>query len=281
MTQTRYEKDISKQHKTSNYFVIEEEKKDPNVGDIIESVWTETKNLASINKIANIVVPGAFILLGIALIYQQLFPDIQGIIQENSGVLSQGTLSPVSEEYVNKRQYISSPTGLAELTQKALEEDILSIDSTSKFYKGKFEISIPSLGINRLPVTANVDSTKEESYMSVLDSTLAHFENTGLPISEVQNNIVIYGHSASLNYSPTPSDPMVAFSFLPELKVGDDIILHMEGKEYKFKMQRSKIVEPTDTSIITGTKGRRTLTLFTCFPLGNNAKRYVAIARPV
>jgi LPXTG-site transpeptidase (sortase) family protein len=97
----------------------------------------------------------------------------------------------------------------------------------------------------------------------------------------VENNIVIYGHSASPNYGPKPTDPYVAFSFLPDIKVGDDIYIEMSGQEYHFKTYRNKIVEPNDTSIITGTKGNRTLTLFTCFPLGSNSQRFVSIAREV
>src|SRR5690606_20263638 len=134
---------------------------------------------------------------------------------------------------------------------------------------------------HRLPVEANVDSSSEESYNLALQDSLAHFKGTGLPISDVQNNIVIYGHSASPNYNPRRTDPEVAFSYLPELKVGDDIIIEIEGKEYRFKMYRSKIVEPDDTSVITGTKGKRTLTLFTCYPIGANSQRYVALAREV
>lgn len=74
---------------------------------------------------------------------------------------------------------------------------------------------------------------------------------------------------------------MVAFSFLPDLKVGDEITIEIDGKTFTYQMFRSKIVEPNDLSIITGTAGKGTLTLFTCFPLGSDAKRYTAVARPV
>jgi LPXTG-site transpeptidase (sortase) family protein len=55
----------------------------------------------------------------------------------------------------------------------------------------------------------------------------------------------------------------------------------MEGKEYVYRVVKSKIVQPDDASIITGTRDKRTLTLFTCFPNGNSAQRFVAIANPV
>jgi LPXTG-site transpeptidase (sortase) family protein len=228
-----------------------------------------------------VVIPTLLILIGIILIIKQFFPDFQQYLEKQLGLLSQGNLALVSDEYVINQKYISDPKGLSKLTQNALSQNILTRDDKALNYSGTFYISIPSIGLNRLPVTPNVDSSSEDVYKSVLHNSLAHFRNTGLPISDVQNNIVIYGHSASPNYNPQPTDTEVAFSFLPNLKVGDDIFIEMDGQQYQYKMYKSKIVEPEDTSIINGTHGKQTLTLFTCFPLGSNENRYVAIARPV
>lgn len=230
---------------------------------------------------AGVIIPLILILTGVFFIYRQFFPDIRQFIESNSGYLTQGNISPVSDSYVNYDIYLSNPAGLPELTNRALSENILTIDAKSLGYTGVFYISIPSLGMDRLPVEANVDSSTEESYNAALKDSLAHFRNTGLPFSEIQNNIVIYGHSASPSYNPRRNDPEVALSYLSEIKVGDEIIIEMEGVEYRYVMFKSKIVNADDTSIITGTKGRRTLTLFTCYPAGNNSQRYVALAREV
>ncbi|MCA9380933.1 sortase [Candidatus Dojkabacteria bacterium] len=233
------------------------------------------------STLANLVIPSFFIALGIYFIFQYYYPQIQQRLQVSNELVSQGTTTLISDNYIDRSQYISNPAGLAEVTAQAFEQHILQDDQMSKNYKGTFYISIPSLDINRLPVTANVNSTSEDVYNSVLSNSLAHFENTGLPLSDVENNIVIYGHSATTNYHPKTTDPEVAFSFLPNLKVGDEIIIEIEGQEYKYRMYKSKIVEPTDVSIITGKPGKRELTLFTCYPAGNNASRYVAVARPI
>jgi sortase A len=239
------------------------------------------QNLVNTSFWANLIIPVGLISLGLGFIYLQILPKIQEYSHDEGNVLYQGTISPVEEQYIDLANYISNPAGISELTTNALKTNILQDDEISKNYRGTFYISIPSLGINRMPVLANVDSTSESSYNAVLHSSLAHFKNTGLPISNVENNIVIYGHSASTAYNPRSNDPEVAFSFLQNLKVGDDIILEMEGKTYSFKMQRSKIVKPDDVSIITGTRNKRSLTLFTCYPSGSSAYRYVALARPV
>lgn len=244
------------------------------------TVWSLADNIKS-SKSGRILLPGVFIAVGLLFIYQNFLPQIQQIVQEQNGYYTVGNLSPVDEEYVDLSAYVSHPEGLTTLTQDTINRSILAPDEISKNYKGTFYISIPSLGINRLPVQANVESSSAEVYNQVLNYSLAHFKSTGLPISDVKNNIVIYGHSASPTYNPRPSDPMVAFSFLPDLQVGDTIIIEIEGETYTYQMFKSKIVEPNDTSIITGTSGKGTLTLFTCFPLGSDAKRYTAVARPV
>ncbi len=280
-----YDKNNDFNSKTSENIAIAElgwdTPKKVTLSSLIADLYRGIKNAASSSRIASIIIPSIFIFAGVLFIYRQIYPEIQQSIALQKGYLDQGTISPVSEEYIDFAQFISTPESFADLTEKALEENILAEDNLSSQFSGTFYITIQSLGINRLPVTANVDSTNEQNYLPILNNSLAHFKSTGLPISNVENNIVIYGHSISQAYSPSPSNPMVAFSLLHNLKVGDEIIIEIDSRTYKFRMQKSKIVSPTDVSILTGTKGKRTLTLFTCYPAGNNAQRYVAIARPV
>lgn len=249
------------------------------LSQILTDSYLNLKDTVVNSGTAGIIIPGIFILLGLAFIYQQFFPKIQSLITEATDSFAKGNINIVSESYIDLRQYVSNPAGLDALTKEALSENILLEDQKSLEYSGGFFITVNSVGINRLPVEANVDSTTESVYNQVLNTRLAHFKSTGLPISDVKNNIVIYGHSASVNYGPQAADPYVAFSFLPDIQVGDEIAIEIEGKQYKFKMYESKIVNPDDTEIITGKKGKRTLTLFTCYPLGSNAQRYVVLAR--
>lgn len=248
---------------------------------IPKGIYKDLKTAMQKSSTANLVIPIIFIAIGGVFIYKEFFPDIQSALLTSKGYLSQGNVSPVSDQYIDLGNYISQPQGFKELTIEALSEHTLENDTTSLDYNGIFYLSIPSIGIDNLPVQANVDSTTESIYNEVLLTRLAHFKSTGLPISNVKNNMLIYGHSASPNYNPNPNDTEVAFSFLPDLKVGDEINIRMEGKDYKFIMSSSKIVKPTDTSVITGSKGKKTLTLVTCYPLGSNENRYVAVARPV
>ncbi len=251
------------------------------LGSILTSGYNSLKEITSFSALTGILIPGILVLAGVYFIYQQFFPEIKQIVEVNYGYLNQGNITPVSDSYIVNNEFVSNPSGLSDLIQNALDQHVLQDDTVSKNYNGTFYITIPSLGINRLPVQSNVESTTESVYNQVLQTQLAHFQGTGLPISNVKNNIVVYGHSAAPLYNPQRTDPYVAFTFLPELKVGDSIQIDIDGQTFNYKMFKSKIVNPTDTSIITGTQGKRTLTLFTCYPAGNNSQRYVAIAREV
>jgi LPXTG-site transpeptidase (sortase) family protein len=249
------------------------------LAEIISKKYDNLEYFIKNSRITAMILPVLLVGLGVTFISQDYLPELQQIIQQRTGYYSLGNSSPVEDEYLKIENYVAQSKNLPELTNSALNENILGDDKVSLEYTKPFFISIPSLGIDKLEVTPNVDSTKESVYLGVLEKTLAHFKSTGLPVSDIKNNIVIYGHSASMNYNPQPSDPVLAFSFLPNLKVGDKIIIEIDGEVHNFKMYKSKVVDPYDTSIINGTKNKRTLTLFTCFPLGSDAQRYVAIAR--
>lgn len=258
-----------------------ESKHSPNIWSTSAKGYEGLQNLTYKSKLASLVIPALFIIAGFYLIWIYAQGQIVTHIKESNGSLNQGNTSPVSYDYIDLSTYISNPEGLDLVSMRAFAEGILKDDPISNNFNETFYITIPSLEIKRLPVTPNVDSTTEEIYDRVLNNSLAHFENTGLPISDIKNNIVIYGHSAASGYNPRPSDPQVAFSFLSNLKVGDEIIIEINGEEHRFKMYKSKIVEPTDFSIINGERNRRTLTLFTCHPPGNNDNRLAIVARPI
>jgi sortase A len=266
------------------YITVKPVKKNPlTLGHILGGVASDFKNLLITSKVAGFLIPFIIILFGVSIIYHQVWPDIEQRVKQISGYYDNSTIPLVAGDYIEKAQYLSNPGSdyFKKLNDDASSTNILKDDPTSRNYRGRFTISIPSLDFNNLPVTANVDSGNETVYRNILNTTLAHFQGTGLPISDVSNNIVIYGHSSAGDYFERTHDLAGAFSRLNRIQVGDQITIKMEGKEYVYRVVKSKIVQPDDASIITGTRDKRTLTLFTCFPNGNSAQRFVAIANPV
>lgn len=265
--------------------VFEIEQKPLTLWKLIQGLIYDLKDLLTSSRLAGTLIPAILIIYGLNLLSIQIIPTITEHLQRQRGNFDQGSTVLVSDQHVSAKQsYLSNPGSdyFEKLQNDAYDTKAILQDSVSNEYRGTFKLSIPALGLNDLPVRANVNSGNESVYDKVLESGLAHMEHTGLPISDVKNNIVIYGHSSAGNYYQRTGDVAAAFSILNKAKIGDEIIIEMEGKDYKYKVAKTKIVGPYDVSIITGDSGvKQTLTLFTCFPAGNNANRLVVTANPV
>jgi LPXTG-site transpeptidase (sortase) family protein len=263
---------------------IESQKKQPlTIGMVLSGMRNDLINVLKRSKVAGFLIPFFLIIFGYSIIFNQIWPDIEQKIKISQGYYDSEPVPLVAGDYFERIKYLSNPGSdyFKTISANATQQHILKEDTISNNYRGTFKISIPSLELNSLPVTANVDSSQEAVYKKALLSALAHFQSTGLPISDVENNIVIYGHSSSGDYYERTKDIAGAFSRLNKIKVGDIVTLEMEGKTYNYRIIKTKIVEPYNTEIISGTPGKRTLTLFTCFPSGNNSQRFVAVANPI
>lgn len=253
------------------------------MGEVVSGIFHDLNNLIISSRIAGFFVPLILIIVGFFIIYKQVWPDIDQTIKQWGGYYDTESVSLVAGDYIERAKYLSNPGAgyFEQLSTSVSKSADLLPDPTSTDYTGTFKLSIDSLGLYNLRVTANVISSDGKYYQQALNGGLAHFKGTGLPISEVQNNIVVYGHSSSGDYYERTKDPTGAFSMLNKIKIGAIIKLEIDGKTYQYRVTKSKIVMPDDISVIIGTPGKRTLTLFTCFPNGNNAQRFIAVAVPV
>jgi sortase A len=93
-----------------------------------------------------------------------------------------------------------------------------------------------------------------------------HLINTAAPGQP--GNSVLAGHRDTF------------FRRLAELVRGDAIDLSRAGKEYRYRVTRTQIVDPTSTEVLQSTPGYH-LTLITCYPfhyLGPAPKRFIVFA---
>jgi LPXTG-site transpeptidase (sortase) family protein len=269
----------------NQYVTLRSEKsKQPlTVGAVISGTLSDLNHLLISSRVAGFFVPLLLILFGFSIIYKQVWPDIDQVLRQWAGYYDTESVSLVAGDYVERTKFLSNPGEgyFKKLASDANQAGDLLPDPIASSYNGTFKISIESLGLKNLPVIANVDSGGNESYLKALTKSMAHFKGTGLPISPVKNNFVVYGHSASGDYYERTHDIAASFTLLNKIKIGAIISVEMDGKTYQYRVNKSKIVQPDDVSIVVGTPGKRTLTLFTCFPNGNNAQRFVVVANPV
>jgi len=67
------------------------------------------------------------------------------------------------------------------------------------------------------------------------------------------------------------------FRDLPELSIGDEILVETFTKTYRYVVEQTRIVEPTETSVM-ATTSSPVLTLISCYPYRINTHRIVVIA---
>jgi sortase A len=138
-----------------------------------------------------------------------------------------------------------------------------------------FHLLIPSLNISA-PIIADVDGNDQAAYDKALQGGVAQYKGTAKPGEG--GNIFIFGHSSY--YWWDPGQYKEIFKNLEDIRVGDDISIWYQKKEYKYKVASTEVVDPTDVSVLEPTKTEQ-LTLMTCVPPGTAEKRLIVIAKPM
>jgi len=136
------------------------------------------------------------------------------------------------------------------------------------------ETDSPNIIINKLNISAPVNydqrEVNERNFQFALRSGVVHYPKTSFPGQP--GNIVIFGHSSNQVWAK--GNYKFVFAALDKLESGDSIILEYKGQRYIYTVRNTKIVMPTDLSVLDATTSNR-LTLITCTPVGSNAKRLI------
>lgn len=251
------------------------EKEGSSIGTILDKFYHRIYKSLSATKPISILIPLVFIISGVGILYSQIKPYAIHFIQSKfSDKLDQEITALVPESYEKIRTaYISDPGAL--YFSHLLENE--KRDETVSNFSGKFHLTIEKIEIYDAPITANVDSTREENYEEALGRGLAHFKGTRIPGEN--GNVLIYGHSAAGDYAEKhPEDVVTAFTRLFKLNIGDKITIKIEGEEINYLVKKIKEVNPDDVDILGLGSGGKTLTLMTCSPPGLSTNRLIVVA---
>jgi LPXTG-site transpeptidase (sortase) family protein len=136
------------------------------------------------------------------------------------------------------------------------------------------ELYIPKIDI-RAPIVY-MDSIEEQAIMEKLKNGVGHFPGTAYPGEN--GNVFILGHSSY--YWWEEGNFKEVFALLDRLEIGDKIYIGYKGKKYVYQVTETKIVPPTDVSVLAQTASPQ-LTLMTCNPVGTAINRLIIIAKQV
>ncbi len=136
-------------------------------------------------------------------------------------------------------------------------------------------ISIPKIKVDKVPIIFE-QSISEAAIQKALESGVVHYAGTALPGE--RSNIVIVGHSSNDWWEP--GNYKFIFALLEKLTPGDQIQVNYQTRKYVFEVTGSKVVEPTEISVLQPTSEPQ-LTLITCTPPGTSWKRLIVTAKQV
>jgi sortase A len=113
-------------------------------------------------------------------------------------------------------------------------------------------------------------------YGSDLNTSLIHYGGTGLPGE--YGNSVIFGHSTLPQFF-NPKDYKAIFSTLPNINIGDDVIITFDTITYRYSIFDITVTMPNDLSPLEQKYDDSYITIVTCVPPGTYAKRLNVKAR--
>ncbi len=138
---------------------------------------------------------------------------------------------------------------------------------------------VPRLNINApIQETPGVNITDpwtqiEESVQEALRNGVVRLPNTALPGET--GNAFITGHSSYYPWDEGRYKDI--FALLPQIEIGDEIIVFYDQKKYVYIVSDIDEVKPDDVFVMGKTKDTR-LTLMTCVPIGTTLKRLIVTA---
>lgn len=139
--------------------------------------------------------------------------------------------------------------------------------------KGMY-ITIPKIHAQS-PIIPNVDPNNQAVYDAALQHGVAQAKGTSLPGQK--GTVYLFAHSSGPIWDETHFNTI--FLRLGELQKGDQIIIRMNGKNYKYVVYDKKVVDPWQVSYITDSK-KTQLIVQTCTPIGTSLYRLLVFAYP-
>ncbi|MBI2305152.1 MAG: class D sortase [Chloroflexi bacterium] len=158
-------------------------------------------------------------------------------------------------------------------SQQATTSAALPGGETTPLPHSATQILIPSIGVDSKVVELGVRIEDTMVVWETADHAVGHHQGTAQPGEK--GNIVMSGHISS----PLKGEGDV-FRRLPEIGLGDEVIIDTQAGQHRYRVVETQVVLPTDTWVMAPTP-QETLTLITCVPDWVYSHRLIVTAKPV
>lgn len=134
-------------------------------------------------------------------------------------------------------------------------------------------LHIPSLDITAPVLQPSAEN--EDAYQQALKYGVVQHPNS----NEIGTfgNTYIFGHSSDLVWNE--GDYKTIFAFLPSIKVGESIFITNDTNTlFEYQVFETRVIKPTDFSVLEQPEDKFLLTLQTSYPFGTALRRFIVIA---
>lgn len=155
------------------------------------------------------------------------------------------------------------------------EADLISatrkLQQMQSFALPAIRIVIPKIGLDSKVVEVGTKVQEGVLIWETAPFEVGHHIDTANPGQA--GNIVMSGHISTTRAGSV-------FKRLPEVAIGDAVILFTAEDEFLYQVVETKVVLPSETGVMAPTSDR-TLTLITCVPDGVYTHRLIVVAKQV
>lgn len=138
------------------------------------------------------------------------------------------------------------------------------------------KIIIPKINLE-VPVVYDLGTVREDAVQNALEDGVVHYAASPEP-GEIGNSVIV-GHSS--NNILNSGKYKFAFVLLNRLEIDDTFFMHKDGVRYTYKIYESKVVPPTDVSVLGPAEKPNSITLITCDPPGTSRNRLIIVAEQI
>jgi sortase A len=204
-----------------------------------------------------LIISGLLLVLdaGVTLVWQEPVTAAIGLIKRGE---------------INKRFLNYQQAPLSTLDQQALQS-LTTLSERVRYLARQEQHQVAggdAIGRILIPrISASFDIVQGTDTAS-LEKGPGHYPATAFP--GLGQTVAIAGHRTTY---------LAPFNAIDKLKPGDEIVLDMPYGRFSYAVQRTRIVDPSQTSVVNRVPGPEQLVLSACHPLYSASQRIIVFAR--
>lgn len=213
---------------------------------------------------------GIFI-IGLGLLMYPIIGNVINVLRQNSVQAEYSEMveqmdSDTKEQIKSEAEEYNRKLADREIYEPETDEDSAILDSDdSTGYNSTMNIGSNVIAFIKIP-KINIELPVFHGTAAVtLEKGIGHLRNTSLPVGGTDSHCVLTGHTGM------PSSML--FTDLDKMEEGDMFYIKYLDEIHAYRVDRIKVVSPSDSSDLKIFPGKDYITLLTCYPYGVNSHR--------